>query len=306
VSLIWNKYYDGKVPHATREVGSFWWKDVQRLNTIFRGIARCTIGDGTTLTFWEDLWTDEILAHHFPRLYSFARNSSISVNEVLSAEDLDSLFWLPLSEEAFDELQSLQDVLMTQTFDEQTKDVWLYQWGNATYSSRKLYKLAFQNVPAHPIFAWLWKFKCTPRVKFFVWLVLVDRLNTKVMLKRRNLFDEEDNAHCVLCAEGMDEDLDHLFFECDFSKRCWEKIGIEWNNNISLYQGWHMQGSNKTPHSSWKQWSLQPGRSGSFGMIECSMMVLSMLTYGLGILKTNVCFSLFASKMILDEPFVSG
>jgi hypothetical protein len=155
VSLIWNIYYDGKVSHGTREVGSFWWKDVQRLNTIFRGIARCTIGDGTTLTFWEDLWTDEILAHRFPRLYSFARNSSISVNEVLSAEDLDSLFWLPLSQEAFDELQSLQDVLMTQTFDEQTKDVWLCQWGNATYSSRMLYKLAFQNVPAHPIFAWL-------------------------------------------------------------------------------------------------------------------------------------------------------
>jgi hypothetical protein len=30
----------------------------------------------------------------------------------------------------------------------------------------------------------LWKSKCTPRVKFFGWLVLVDRLNIRNMLKR--------------------------------------------------------------------------------------------------------------------------
>jgi hypothetical protein len=39
VNLIWSKYYSDKVPHATMEVGSFWWKDVQRLSTIFRNIA---------------------------------------------------------------------------------------------------------------------------------------------------------------------------------------------------------------------------------------------------------------------------
>jgi hypothetical protein len=51
VNLIWSKHYSDKVPHATREVGSFWWKDVQRLSIIFRNIARCSPGDGTTVTF---------------------------------------------------------------------------------------------------------------------------------------------------------------------------------------------------------------------------------------------------------------
>jgi hypothetical protein len=55
VQLVWSKYYEGKIPHATREVGSFRWRDVQRLSTIFRGIAHCTVGDGTTVSFWEDL-----------------------------------------------------------------------------------------------------------------------------------------------------------------------------------------------------------------------------------------------------------
>jgi hypothetical protein len=52
VQLVWWKYYQGKVPHAAREVGSFWWKDILRLSNLFRGIARCTIGDGSTVLFW--------------------------------------------------------------------------------------------------------------------------------------------------------------------------------------------------------------------------------------------------------------
>jgi hypothetical protein len=37
VGLIWQKYYNGTVPHLAREKGSFWWKDILRLNIHFRG-----------------------------------------------------------------------------------------------------------------------------------------------------------------------------------------------------------------------------------------------------------------------------
>lgn len=66
VQLIWSKHYTDKVPHASREVGSFWCKDVLRLSTLFRGFARCTLGDGKSVTFWEDLWSDQILATNSP------------------------------------------------------------------------------------------------------------------------------------------------------------------------------------------------------------------------------------------------
>jgi len=51
VTLIWNRYYTSKVPHASSEVGSFWWKDLLRLNVLYRGIAKCTIGDGSIVAF---------------------------------------------------------------------------------------------------------------------------------------------------------------------------------------------------------------------------------------------------------------
>jgi hypothetical protein len=124
VQLIWFRYYMAKVPHAAREVGSFWWKDVFRLNTIYRGITKCTIGDGSTVCFWEDLWTDSILAHTYPRLASFARSNTISVYEVMQAQDLDTLFILPLSQQALEELDDLQNHLQVLPYEADSQDQW--------------------------------------------------------------------------------------------------------------------------------------------------------------------------------------
>jgi hypothetical protein len=45
VKLIWATYYsNGEVPHATKEKGLFWWRDVIRLCDMFRGIASCNVG----------------------------------------------------------------------------------------------------------------------------------------------------------------------------------------------------------------------------------------------------------------------
>lgn len=82
----------------------------------------------------------------------------------------------------------------------------IYVWGNASYSSQRLYKLAFSNANVHPAYKWIWKASCTPRIKLFAWLVLVDRLNTKDMLRRHHCSIQDDD-HCVLCSLGLVEDL---------------------------------------------------------------------------------------------------
>jgi hypothetical protein len=51
------------------------------------------------------------LANTFPRLASFSKSSLISVQEILDATDLDSIFFLPLSQQAEMELTQLQDQL---------------------------------------------------------------------------------------------------------------------------------------------------------------------------------------------------
>ena len=151
VHLVWSKYYTTKVPHASREFGSFWWKDVLRLSIIFRGIAKCEIGDGSTVCFWDDMWSDVVLSQEFPRLASFASNENASVLEVMQATDLDELFFLPLSQQAFEEYEVLQLHLQNLPYDADAKDCWLPTWGNV-YTSRRFYSHVFSTMEAHPIF----------------------------------------------------------------------------------------------------------------------------------------------------------
>jgi len=147
----------------------------------------------------------------------------------MNAEDFEDLFYLPLSQAAFVEFEDLQEHLIGLPVPQSEDDVWSYIWGNGTYTSQRLYKLVFANTDAHPAFGWIWKAKCTPRIKFFAWLVLVDRLNTKAMLRRCHCNTQDDDL-CVLCSQGTVEDIQHLFFTCTFARRCWQALNIGMNS----------------------------------------------------------------------------
>jgi hypothetical protein len=130
VKLIWHAHYsNGQIPHATTEKGSFWWRDILKLCDLFRGIANCNIGDGSTVLFWSDLWNGNVMQIKYPRLFSFARNKKISVSQFLTNNNLDQ-FHLPLSEQAYQEYQSLQGYIQTIQVQPNTKDSWHYIWGD--------------------------------------------------------------------------------------------------------------------------------------------------------------------------------
>ena len=131
-------------------------------------------------------WDMSILSQDYPRLASFATNIDASVRETMQVQNLDDIFFLPLSQQAYDEFQLLQSRLENLPYDDNTTNKWAPIWGNM-YTSHRFYWHVFSEVDAHPIFKIIWKSRCTPRIKLFAWLVLVDQLNTKTMLWRRHL-----------------------------------------------------------------------------------------------------------------------
>ena len=131
VQLIWKKYYAHKVPHAAGALGSFWWRDLLKLCTLYRGIATCTVGDGSFVSFWDDLWSGEILSTKYPWLFSFALNPDVSVNQVMLSDDLDTIFNLPISEPAFTELLDLQQHIQSVAFDHNSKEQWIFFMGKS-------------------------------------------------------------------------------------------------------------------------------------------------------------------------------
>jgi hypothetical protein len=70
-------------------------------------------------------------------------------------------------------------------YNEEQSDVWTCNWSRGLYAASKFYKRSFQDIQAQPPFLWIWQGKCMPKLKFFAWLLLVDRLNTRDVPRRR-------------------------------------------------------------------------------------------------------------------------
>jgi len=237
VKLIWSTYYaDDTIPHAAGEVGSFWWKDLLKLCDQFRGVATCTVGDGKSVLFWLDVWNNRLLKDSLPRLFSFAKNQNISVAQFLQTNTIEEQFYTPLSMEAYQEFEELQSIIQGIQVSVDRQDTWHYIWGSNKYSSKQFYNFQFRNIKPPDPFLWIWKSKCSNKLRVFCWLLLMDRLNTKNLLRRRSFHINGGNYSCVMCNENIEETAFHLFFNCNFGRACWGKIGMQWNQNLPFFR----------------------------------------------------------------------
>ena len=131
------------------------------------------------------------------------------------------------SPQALGEVRELQDISSDIVIDATThSDDWYFIWGSI-YSSSKFYHMCYRIIIPHQAFLWIWKAKSTPKLKFFCWLLLSDRLNTRNMLRRRH-YNIGNDFSCMLCSPAPEETLEHLFFRCPFSENCWDLLGISW------------------------------------------------------------------------------
>ena len=40
---------------------------------------------------------------------------------------------------------------------------------------------------------------------------------------------------CVMCSARIEEDIDHLFFECPFAVQCWASINFSWDMSLQRF-----------------------------------------------------------------------
>jgi hypothetical protein len=158
--------------------------------------------------------------------YSFTKNKTISVAKFLSDNQIQNQFHLPLSVQAFQEYQALHDLIQGIQVQLGGKDIWTYIWGNTRYTSSKFYHLPYRNVQPPQHFIWIWDSKCANKIRVFTWLLFMDRLNVRNILKRKKLKLKGNNYICVLCSKDREETTFHLFFTCPFSRECWRHLSI--------------------------------------------------------------------------------
>jgi len=76
---------------------------------------------------------------------------------------------------------------------------------------------------ADPVAAFVWRNRAPPRVQFFAWLLVRDRIQSREHLKRRRALDD---ATCEICASA-DETAAHIMFECESAKSFWAALHID-------------------------------------------------------------------------------
>ena len=103
----------------------------------------------------------------YPELFSFTRNKLLSFQTVHQTKPLHSLFHLPRCEEAFSQLEQVQQLLNDQQTSD-TRDWWQYIWGNCQFSSKKAYLHLTGHVQVPQVFEWLWNSSCQNKHKVFL------------------------------------------------------------------------------------------------------------------------------------------
>jgi hypothetical protein len=132
VHLLWEKLYSSGNLLGQIRIGSFRWTDILKLLGQFKGLAAVNIKDGRTCLLWHDLWGGIVPAQSFLKLFSFAKDTAITVFKARNATDLTQLFISRLSDQAIEQLHillPLLDNLLAQDED----DIWTYIRGTLTF-----------------------------------------------------------------------------------------------------------------------------------------------------------------------------
>jgi hypothetical protein len=199
----------------------------------FKELTTCNIGSGKSISLWTDKWgEDDIAELTYPHLHSFAKEPNSNVYKALNETNIYNLFQLPLSHIAHQELQDLRIDLENATTDNSV-DAWNFEWSSPIYSTKKVYRQLIGEHHTHPVILDIWKTCNLPRQKFFAWLLMNQRLNTKDLMTHKHFYVEFND--CVLCDNCPQETLMHLFFECNYSQAFWWALNIEWDTDRDLH-----------------------------------------------------------------------
>jgi hypothetical protein len=91
----------------------------------------------------------------------------------------------------------------------------IWKWTDSgTYTAKSCYQAQFQGSTTSSSWKFTWKTWAPPRVKFFSWLVGMDRCWTAQRLARRGL---QHHPRCLLC-DQMPETMHHLILAYPFSR----------------------------------------------------------------------------------------
>lgn len=88
-------------------------------------------------------------------------------------------------------------------------------------STASIYRATTASGAPCAFFDFVWRSCAPPKVKFFAWLLVQNRIQCKANLKRKNVLDDD---RCDICGTAT-EDADHIITRCHFAQDFWCRLG---------------------------------------------------------------------------------
>jgi len=85
----------------------------------------------------------------------------------------------------------------------------------------QLYRASTQSGERCQSYEFVWKNYAPPRVKFFGWLLLQERIQCRANLAKKNILDSDTRELCGQSAENCD----YLIFHCPVANSFWTHLG---------------------------------------------------------------------------------
>ncbi|CAN6207223.1 unnamed protein product [Urochloa humidicola] len=214
---------------------------------LFAAATKVQLGNGRKASFWASTWLDgQAPAALFPLLFAHSKRKNRTVAEALQDDrwirDIVHNLTHELLADYF-RLWSMIDQMNYSLTSELEDQITWTRTANGEYTAHSAYLLQFEGSVVSNFPKLVRKPWAPGRCKFFLWLLLQNRLWTADRLQRRGWVN---NYFCPLCERSL-ETAHHLFLECPFTLSIWNRIAT-WSRSC------HVQPSNWSNSNSVSEW----------------------------------------------------
>ncbi|XVF04810.1 hypothetical protein REPUB_Repub05bG0117600 [Reevesia pubescens] len=226
---LWSDVFRGKYLKDKEFLGydklngcSSTWRGIIKTQGVVAQGVKWRVGNGSDVKFWTDWWVgSKPLINSLQHTLAIG-NDNMKVGEVIDVDgswDLQKISALVPQEN----VEEIRAVPLNTGQGVQDRNSW-GMTSNGSFSVSSAYALISNSSGLDSVsdekLGWIWKLKCPERVRFFIWLLYQNKLNTNVIRAKKGMTTLEVCDACL----GGPETIEHVMKDCPLAVQIWRMM----------------------------------------------------------------------------------